>query len=767
MATTAEPRARAHPVDARRLALAAAAIAIATVAVYAPVASHPFLHWDDDVYVLQNPHLREPLGLASVARAFAQPYESNWIPLTWISLHVDAALFGLSPAAFHVENALLHLATSLVLLVAFARATGSVGASAFAAGVFALHPLHVESVAWVAQRKDCLMGLFFALGVAAHFRYARAPGARRYAATCAATAAALAAKPAAVAMPLVLLALDGWPLGRGARDLARWRALAVEKLPLLALAALAGAATVVAQRNAGSLELLQIPFAWRAMNASWNYLAYLGAAVWPSGLAFYYPWPLDASLPWKAGAGLLALSLAFALAARAIDRAPALLAGLAIYVVALLPSVGFVQVGMQGRADRYMYLPLLGLALAAAFGARALARGSRAATRALAAAAVAALVAFAFASAQQVRFWRGDRALYARALAVTSGNFFAHWAMGGELERAGDRDGAIAHYREAIALRPRWYHPHVSLGRALGSAGDAAGAEAALRRAAELRPQAAEPALALAELALARGAVGEADDELARAIARTAGDERAALERAPASARSAASARPPRRASPLARAASPRARARPWRIARRAAYRRAPCSAPRPAPASHPPTPGARSTSSRSCRVRPRSSTRSRGRSSSRSRSAAARSPRARRSRASWAGWASAPGSTTARRARARTGFASTARSSSRSPRPPSRSRCGSRCCPRSSRRCCARCPGSRARVSRARRRRPCGSSASSRSCSGRRRSWARPIPRSAASRSARARRSTATSARSTAGTRSARRPAGSPPASR
>ena len=163
--------------SAARLAGAALCVGALTVAVYAPVRDFPFLGWDDGVYVAENPNLREPFGVASIVRAFAAPYESNWIPLTWISLHLDAALFGIRPAVYHLENAALHLAASLVLLLAFARATGRVAASAFVAGVFALHPLHVESVAWIAQRKDCLSGFFFALTIAAHFAHAARPAA--------------------------------------------------------------------------------------------------------------------------------------------------------------------------------------------------------------------------------------------------------------------------------------------------------------------------------------------------------------------------------------------------------------------------------------------------------------------------------------------------------------------------------------------------------------------------------------------------------------
>lgn len=546
MAATTPESSAAAAIPRGQLAAVAAAIALATLAVYAPVADFPFLSWDDGVYVAENPNLREPFGTASVLRAFSQPYESNWIPLTWISLHLDAALFGLDPAVFHIENVLLHLATSLILLLVLARATGSLGASAFVAAVFALHPVHVESVAWVSQRKDALLGLFFSLTVAAHFCYARskAPAARF--GVVLATAAALMSKPSAVVIPFVLLAFDYWPLKRlgmnaldapaGEQDApwidrAQLRRVLLEKWPLVLLVVVAAVATVFAQRNAGSLELLQLPLHWRAMNAFWNYIAYLGMTFWPSGLAYYYTWPVVDSLIWKSALSLLAMTVLWLGCMRAARTTRAPLAGLAIYVFALLPVVGFVQVGMQGRADRYMYLPLLGVAIAVAFGARASAK-SVLARRALAALGVVIVLGLGTVSRAQVMHWQSGLSLYQRAIDVTHENFFAHVSLAGELDRAGRAGEAVPHYERAIELRPRFYLPHVSLARLQMRGGEAQRAEPLLERALELRPYLAEPWALLAELAVAQGQPERARDWLNRGAGQVVPGERAALDAA-------------------------------------------------------------------------------------------------------------------------------------------------------------------------------------------------------------------------------------------
>jgi len=517
----ARPRARI------RTGLAALGIAVATVAVYAPVRDYPFLSWDDPVYIADNPNLRAPLGAASIARAFTEPYEANWIPLTWISLHIDAALFGIEPAVFHVENALLHLAAALVLLFALARATGSVGASAFVAAVFALHPVHVESVAWASQRKDCLSGLFFALAIAAHFRNASAPSRARLVAVWLAGGAAMLAKPVAVMLPVALLLLDAWPLRRlgfdpfeGELDGPRLRRALVEKLPLFAIAGLATVLTVLAQRTAGSIELLQLPVSWRVMNALWNYVAYLGMAFWPTDLVYYYPWPLVSVLPWRAGIALVALVGLLVAALHAARRERAVLVGVLWYGVMLLPVVGFVQVGMQARADRYLFWPIFGLALAVAFGVRSALGTSRAAQRAAAVAGVAVVCALAVQSAAQLEHWRSGLALYTRAFEVDEDNYFARAALGTELVREGREEEAIDHYRAAIALRPRWFQPHRDLGRLLLLRGELEAADVALARAIELEPGEAEAYALRADLLLRSGRPAQAAMVLDAGIAR-------------------------------------------------------------------------------------------------------------------------------------------------------------------------------------------------------------------------------------------------------
>jgi len=485
----ARPRARI------RTGLAALGIAVATVAVYAPVRDYPFLSWDDPVYIADNPNLRAPLGAASIARAFTEPYEANWIPLTWISLHIDAALFGIEPAVFHVENALLHLAAALVLLFALARATGSVGASAFVAAVFALHPVHVESVAWASQRKDCLSGLFFALAIAAHFRNASAPSRARLVAVWLAGGAAMLAKPVAVMLPVALLLLDAWPLRRlgfdpfeGELDGPRLRRALVEKLPLFAIAGLATVLTVLAQRTAGSIELLQLPVSWRVMNALWNYVAYLGMAFWPTDLVYYYPWPLVSVLPWRAGIALVAL-------------------------------VGLLVAALHA-ARSYLFWPIFGLALAVAFGVRSALGTYRAAQRAAAVAGVAVVCALAVQSAAQLEHWRSGLALYTRALEVDEDNYFARAALGTELVREGREEEAIDHYRAAIALRPRWFQPHRDLGRLLLVRGELEAADVALARAIELEPGEAEAYALRADLLLRSGRPAQAAMVLDAGIAR-------------------------------------------------------------------------------------------------------------------------------------------------------------------------------------------------------------------------------------------------------
>lgn len=373
----------------RREIFISVALLAATCATFAGLLKAGFTNYDDDRYVYGNPHVQQSLTAESLRWAFASIENANWHPLTWISLELDHELFGLNPAGYHGTNLLLHACNGVLLFWALRLMTGAIARSALVAAFFALHPLHVESVAWVAERKDVLSGFFWLLTLLAYWRYAILPSGRRYLCVASSLALGLMAKPMVVTLPCVLLLLDYWPLGR-------WRgsaavvgqpagdvvsgprppptsaaSLALEKLPLLALSAASCAATVLAQRHAGAVKsIADVPFAARAANACVAYASYLRQTFWPESLAVFYPHPGD-SLPWRetvaAGGLLLAISLAVLRAARAQPYLPV---GWCWYLRTLVPVIGLVQVGEQAMADRYMYLPMIGLLIAAVWCAR-------------------------------------------------------------------------------------------------------------------------------------------------------------------------------------------------------------------------------------------------------------------------------------------------------------------------------------------------------------------------------------------------------------
>jgi tetratricopeptide (TPR) repeat protein len=448
-------------------------LVLAIAAAYFELPRHEFINLDDPIYVLENPNLREPLGPASVARAFRAPYEHNWIPLTWLSLHLDYALYGPHPAGFLVTNALLHALAAALLFMAFARMTGAPGPSAFVAFVFALHPVHVESVAWVAERKDVLSGVCFA---AALFVYSGGQGAGRRAGVALWLALGLLAKPMLVTLPFVLLLLDYWPLGRlagrsgAALDPRALRAALWEKLPLFALALAASVVAFSVQQATGAVASLdRVPVSARLANAAVSIFQYLLASFWPTGLAAFYPLPAapDWRLALPCALGLLALC---ALALTFARRAPYATVGWLWFLGMLVPVLGLVQVGLQARADRYLYLPQIGLSIALAWGARELSRTRP--RRLLPAAAAAAIAALGVATAFQLRHWRDSERLWSRALAVTQRNFVAERALGDALVERGRPAEALPHYREAARLRPGWPEAELGLADAFAATGE-------------------------------------------------------------------------------------------------------------------------------------------------------------------------------------------------------------------------------------------------------------------------------------------------------
>jgi len=469
-----------------------------TSAIYLQVRHHDFVQFDDPIYITQNPNLHAGLSRDTVIRAFAEPYETNWIPLTWISLAIDHAIFGFEPAGYHLVNVALHAIAAVLLYLALARMTGSPWPSAFVAAVFAVHPLHVESVAWASERKDTVSGVFWMLALAAYGFYADRPGSvRRYLLVAACFCAGLLAKPMLVSLPLVLLLLDYWPLGRLRRDPpgtwpdpSRLRRAVTEKLPLIAIAAALSAVTLTVQREAGAVshyDQLSLPL--RLMNAVNSYWIYVFDSVWPTRLAVFYPHPMATSSVWIAVASGLALVGATLLCARLAGRRPYLIVGWLWYLGSLVPVIGLVQAGMQARADRYMYLPQIGLAIALAWGARDVFARSRAGCVGLALAGGGALAALSICSWHQVSHWRDTQALYAHAIEVTADNFVAHHGLAAELLEAGRAAEAEQHFERSLEIKPRWPEAHIGHGDALLEQGRIDAAIESYRRALHVAPR--------------------------------------------------------------------------------------------------------------------------------------------------------------------------------------------------------------------------------------------------------------------------------------
>jgi tetratricopeptide (TPR) repeat protein len=440
--------------------------------VYAPVRDYPFVVYDDKEFVTENPRVAGGFTREGVAWAFTRAHSGNYVPLSWLSHMLDVELFGLDAGAHHVVNAALHAAASALLFAALCALGGATGPSAFTAALFAVHPAHVESVAWVSERRDTLSAVFWMLTLLAWAGHARAPAGGRYALVMLWLALGLLAKPMLVTLPVVLLLLDRWPLGRAQP----WRALVREKLPLFALAAAAGLAALAAQREGGAVaSLAQVPLASRVSNALVAALRYLGIALWPADLAVFYPFEFELGA-WKVAGAALALAAITVLAFAARRRRPYLWVGWLWYAVTLLPVIGLLQVGSQAIADRYTYLPMVGLGIAAAWSAADLAARVPRARPAIAAAAVALVAAWALLARVQLATWRDSVALFEHALAVSGEHPVVLLNLGEAHEGAGRLDLARSHYERGLALAPGAAPLHLRLGALLSRVGDRTGA---------------------------------------------------------------------------------------------------------------------------------------------------------------------------------------------------------------------------------------------------------------------------------------------------
>lgn len=446
----------------------AVAIGIAAVAfvAYWPALHGRFTTYDDPIYVVDNGHVTPGVTARGVMWAFTTGHAANWHPLTWISHMLDAQVWGLDAFGHHLTNIVLHAASSVLLFAVLFRATRETWASAMTAALFALHPAHVESVAWVAERKDVLSTVFLMLTLLAYLRYVERRGAASYALVVVVYGLGLMAKPMLVTLPFALLLIDYWPLRRLEANTLRNRA--TEKLPLLALAAAASIVTFAVQRSGGAVvSTSHLPVAVRVSNALVGYLRYLGKLAWPTDLGVFYPHP-GAAQPLLAAISIAFLAVLTWTAWRARIRRPYLIVGWLWFIGTLVPVIGLVQVGSQAIADRYTYIPSIGVFLALAWLLRD-ACDPRFGFASIAAAPV--LIALTLLTRVQCGYWRNTRTLFEHTLAITTDNALANQCLGNALLIDGEIDAAIPHLEEAIRLAPDFPDAHNNLGTALGSKG--------------------------------------------------------------------------------------------------------------------------------------------------------------------------------------------------------------------------------------------------------------------------------------------------------
>ncbi len=495
--------------------LAGLALFLATLLVFERARAAQFLPYDDDVYVTRHPFVPEGITSAGVRAAFLHGHGANWHPLTWLSHMLDVELFGLDPQGHHLTSVFLHASNALLVFLFLRRSTGKLFPSWIASALFALHPLRAESVAWVAERKDVLSGTFFALTLLAYLRYAERPGPARFALALLAAAAGLLSKATLVTLPFLLLLLDVWPLGRFAsagsspRSIGR---LFLEKLPFLAAALLVALLTYRAQAADRSVSsLAALPPGARIANALESYAAYLGQTLWPRDLATLYPHPglLEPNAPPFDGAAILALVAVLALlglARAGWKRSPWVSTGILWFLGMLVPVSGaIVQVGEQARADRYTYLPSIGISVAFVFAIERLVQSRR--TRALAAAlASGALVLLALRTRAEVRVWRDGVTLFEHATRVVPRNYLAFAHLGVAHAERGERHAARRAFEQALEIQPRYAEAWNNLGKLAADEGRPSEAIEHFERALQFEP----------DLAEAWNNLGASDGELGR-----------------------------------------------------------------------------------------------------------------------------------------------------------------------------------------------------------------------------------------------------------
>ncbi|HEV2046666.1 MAG TPA: tetratricopeptide repeat protein [Chthoniobacterales bacterium] len=516
-------------------------LAVLTWMVFGQTLGHEFINYDDPDYVGKNAEIAKGLTLHGIAWAFMHIHSGNWHPLTTITHMLDCQLYGLKAGGHHCTNVVLHMLGVVLLFlvlremmggpsspreesVPLADRTGNIWRSAFVAALFAIHPLHVESVAWVAERKDVLSGVFFMLTLAAYLRYVRRPSLASYSLVAFVFALGLLSKPMLVTLPFVLLLLDYWPLGRFMAQASatsnpasfHWvdrqstvRRLILEKFPLLLLSAASSAVTFVIQRQAmSSMEVLPV---WvRVYQAFVSCVSYIYHMFWPSRVALFYPYPLGALSIWPLALALVVLVAVTASAFKLRGQRPYFIIGWLWYLIMLVPVIGIIQVGGQARADRYTYLPHIGLYLLVTWAASDLLAPWRHRREILAIGAATAILVLAWCAWVQTSYWKNSELLWSHTLAVTRNNPVAHNNLGKALDRNGRLSEAIFHYRKAVELWPGYADGQYSLGMALFREGEIDEAIASLQKTLFIRPDNAHAHARLGDALLRKQRSGDA-----------------------------------------------------------------------------------------------------------------------------------------------------------------------------------------------------------------------------------------------------------------
>lgn len=498
------------------------ALALCVVGTYWPIRDNHFIPFDDVEYITGNYHVNAGFTSDSLRWAFTHIYAANWHPLTWLSHMLDCQFWGLKPTPHHLTNLALHILSTILLFLIFRLATRRIWPSAFVAAVFGLHPVHVESVAWAAERKDVLSGFCFMLTLLCYVWYARRPTLKRYLLVLSTFALGLLAKPMLVTLPFVLMLLDYWPLHRidnREGDRRPLRALLLEKVPLLALAIGASIVTYLGQTTSGAAPSLEAyTFGLRLQNAIVSYLRYIGKTFWPTKLAVFYPIYGDFKPPllWVSALAVLVVVTALVIIWR---KHRYLLVGWLWFLGMLVPVIGIVQVGMQSMADRYMYLPMIGLTIMVAWGALELCQRFRL-RQVVTVLSIAVLVVCSIMTWRQVRYWKDGLTLFYHALEVARDNPLAEMIVGSEYGNRDEVARAVPYFRRAIQLDPTYAGGYTGLGRALMFLKQYGEAHEVLQKADQLDQRDPSIALNMGDLAGEQGDYAEAVRQYLRSLDR-------------------------------------------------------------------------------------------------------------------------------------------------------------------------------------------------------------------------------------------------------